>query len=284
MSPGAALWLRVRARSPSGGNAPALTRALLDLGGRAVQEEGDGTLVTYVPVSGDPQAAKRRVRRSLADRADPGSLDLDLVDGRDWRIGWTRGLEPRRVGERLLVVPAGPEDVVLRLEPGMAFGTGDHGTTRGALALLEPVAPGAGLVLDVGTGTGVLAVAALALGAGRAVALDPSPEAIEAAARHAGSHGVDDRLQLVRMAAGPEVLRLLAPPGFDLVLANLDRTTLAPLLAPLGEVLAEGGRLVVSGILESEAEAFREEAVRAGLAVERETVDDGWWSARLRRA
>ena len=129
-----------------------------------------------------------------------------------------------------------------------------------------------------------LAAAALALGAGRAVALDPSPEAIEAAAHHARSHGVDDRLQLVRMAAGPDVLRLLPPPGFDLVLANLDRTTLAPLLTPLREVLAEGGRLVVSGILESEAEAFREEAAGAGLAVEMETVDDGWWSARLRSA
>jgi len=275
-------WLRVRARPGPAADPEALAAALLGAGGRAIEEEPDGVLVTYVPAPGDPEAAEAGLRAALEGVAGEDSLEFELVPARDWRTAWRRGLEPRRVGGRLVVLPAGPDDVVLRIEPGLAFGTGAHGTTRGALRLLEPVAPGAEAVLDIGTGTGILAIAALHLGAGGALGVDPSEDAVEAARRNAREHGVGGRLELERLAVDASVLRLLAPMPFDLVLANIDRPTLEPLLAPMRGLVAGEGAAVVAGILEGEVAGFRDALAGAGWEVEEEVLDEGWWAARLR--
>jgi len=284
VSPAGDRWLRIVARPNGPGGSGELAAALLGAGGKAVEEREDGALLTCVRLEGDPAAAEARLRRALEGIAGGDGPAFEVVEDPGWLAAWTRGLEPRRVGRRLIVVPAGPGDLVLRLEPGMAFGTGDHGTTRGALELLEPVAAGARDVLDIGTGTGVLAIAALLLGAERALGIDPSPEALESAGAHARAHGVAGRLRLARLEADAAVLRLLASGKFDLVLANVDRATLEPLLGPLREIVSEEGRVVVAGITDGEAPAFREAASAARLEAEAETVDGGWWSARLRPA
>lgn len=275
-------WLRVRARAGPAADAQALAAALLEAGGRAIEEEPDGALVTCVPAAGDPEAAAAGVRAALEAVAREDGLEFEVVPARDWRTAWRRGLEPRRVGDRLVVLPVGPDDVVLRIEPGLAFGTGAHGTTRGALRLLEPIAPGAETVLDIGTGTGILAIAALRLGAGGALGLDPSEDAVEAARRNAREHGVGGRLDLERLAVDASVLRLLAPMRFDLVLANIDRPTLEPLLAPMRGVVSAEGTAVVAGILEDEVAGFRVALAGAGWKVEEDVLDEGWWAARLR--
>ena len=169
-------------------------------------------------------------------------------------------------------------------EPGLAFGTGSHGTTRGALRLLEPVAPGAEAVLDIGTGTGILAIAALRPGAGGALGLDPSEDAVEVARRNARGPGVGGRFEAERLAVDASVLRLLAPMRFDVVLANIDGPTLEPLLVPMRDLLSGKGAAVVAGILEREVSVFRDSPAEAGWRVEEEVVDEGWWAARLRPA
>ena len=141
-----------------------------------------------------------------------------------------------------------PARVVVRLEAGEAFGAGSHPSTRTCLAALEPLAPDAGTVLDVGSGTGVLAVAALLLGAASAEAVDTDPDAVSATIRTAELNGVADRLVVRR-----GTLDARAGPA-DLVVANL----LLPVIEELGGVLASrvapGGHLVLGGILERQVE------------------------------
>lgn len=287
-------WLALEVSVPSDGGDDgrrrALAAALVGVGGTAV-EEGDRRLRTFVSPPPDPESFVDEVRSRLADAVGgpaPG-LRWRWVEGRDWTRAWRRGLEPRRVGEALVVAPswsepdADPGDVVVRVDPGMAFGTAEHGTTRGALRLLERTVRPGGRVLDVGTGSGILAVAAALLGARRVVAVDRDEEAARTTRENAALNGVAGRVRVVRVEATPEVLRLAAPPVFDVVAANVLAGVLVPLLEAFRVVTADDGRLILGGILEEEADATVREAREAGWTVEARDVDDGWWTGRFRR-
>lgn len=288
-------WLCLEVPAPSGGGAGrrrrALVAGLVRLGGGAVQE-ADGALRTFVPPPDRPGAYLQEARRRLADAVEGPAPELRWrwVDDRDWRRAWRRGLEPRRPGERVVVAPswcepdADPEDVVVTIDPGMAFGTGEHGTTRGALRLLERATARGDRVLDVGTGSGVLAAAAVGLGAGRVVALEKDVGAAETARDNLRRNGAAGRCRVVRIEATPEVLRLLAPPRFDVVAANVLAPVLVPLLGPFREVTDDEGRLILGGILEEEAEGAVSAARRAGWRLADEDRDDGWWTGLFRPA
>jgi ribosomal protein L11 methyltransferase len=192
---------------------------------------------------------------------------------------------------------AAPKDrLTIRINPGRAFGTGLHPTTRVALRLLTSAAPAgdggarepAGArgataaaslrgarVLDVGTGSGILAIASLALGASRVTALDVDLHALANAAENRSLNSCSGRLALV--AGAPSALA----PGreFDVVLANLEAPILLPLLPELGQALAPAGRLVASGVTVGQRLALVEAAARHGLRVRRRASDSGWWSA-----
>lgn len=283
-----ALSVPLAGRDP--GRERRLTAALLDLGGAAVQEE-EGRLRTHVPEPPSPPAFLREARRRL-DRAAPGAgeaLAWAWEEDRDWAGSWRRALQPRRVGRRLVVVPEGtepelaPDDLAVPVDPGMAFGTGEHGTTRGMLRLMEPVVEPGDRVLDVGTGSGILSLAAVRLGADRVVALDVDPDALEVARRNLERAGAADRVHLLRGTATPALLALLEPLRFDVVAANILARVLRPLLAPLRRLTAPDGHLVLGGILEEEADEMREAARRAGWRPRGEDRDDGWWTVRLVR-
>lgn len=277
---------------PTSGREPAeervLAAALLALGGAAVQEV-EGGLRTHVPEPPSPRTFLRDARRRLeAAAAGAGErLRWGWEADRDWARRWREELQPRRVGRRLVVVPAGTEvhadaeDLVLRLDPGMAFGTGEHGTTRGMLRLMErAVAPG-DRVLDVGTGSGILALAAVRLGAERVLALDVDPDALEVARQNLERNGALDRVDFLRARAAPALLALLDPLRFDVIAANILARVLHPLLAPLRGLAAEGGELILGGILEEEADGMRGAAAAAGWEVSEEDRDEGWWTVRL---
>ena len=123
-----------------------------------------------------------------------GELQVRSVDDADWTDAWKAGYVPQRIG-RVVIVPSwldepiGPDEVALRLDPGMAFGTGLHPTTRGCLTLLQEISPMPPVVLDVGSGSGILALAALRLGAERAVCYDTDPLAVEATLANAAANG-----------------------------------------------------------------------------------------------
>ncbi|WP_305045238.1 50S ribosomal protein L11 methyltransferase [Geoalkalibacter sp.] len=184
------------------------------------------------------------------------------VSGDDWAEDWKQHFPVFRVG-RLVVRPSWedvrprPGEVLLTLDPGMAFGTGTHGTTRLCLEVLEEamrVVP-APRVLDVGTGSGILAIAAAALGAPRVLACDIDPEACRVAESNALANGLADRVEVT--AKPLEALR----GSFDIVLANILAEENVRLAAELTARLAPGGVLILSGILQE-----KEDLVRAGFA------------------
>lgn len=228
-------------------------------GGYAV-ERGGALVRAFFPA---PLAARdrRALRRRLAAlplRAPLPRLRYREADGRDWSTAWRGRFAPLRFG-RLVVRPPwapaagadGAAEVVL--DPGRAFGTGQHPTTALCLRLIGERPPAGGAALDVGCGSGVLALAAVRLGAARADALDTDPEAVAAARANARRNGLADR---VRVAAGslgarwPRAAWGDAPDGrYGLVAANISSAAVRALLPDAARALRPGGALVVGGFM-----------------------------------
>ncbi|HEX6139692.1 MAG TPA: 50S ribosomal protein L11 methyltransferase [Candidatus Limnocylindria bacterium] len=213
-----------------------------------------------------------------------GTLTVRSVDDSDWTDAWKAGYTPQRIG-RLVIVPSwldepmAPGEVAVRMDPGMAFGTGLHPTTRGCLELLQRVGPMPPRVLDVGSGSGILALAAMRLGAGSADALDTDPVAVEATLANAAHNGLADRLTARQgtLPAAP-----MAEP-YPLVLANLVAAVLVKLAAPLAAHVAAGGTLIASGIIAERGDEVLQALTRVRFALG-ERLDDGEWvSLRMTR-
>jgi len=206
----------------------------------------------------------------------------------DWAADWKRGLGPRQLTERLVVKPtwteweAAPGQVVLEVDPQMAFGTGEHATTRGCLRLLDGALCAGDRVLDVGSGSCILAIAAARLSAGEAVAVEYDPDANLNARENLERNGVADRVRLIEALADDALLGSLG--RFDLVLANILSGVIRPLLPALHASLGASadGRLIVSGILRTESADVIRDAERCGFRVERVDEEEEWWSALLR--
>ena len=285
-----ARWLVLSVRGAGGELAAEVADGLLALGGAAV-EERDGTSITYLLPPDDPDAFAAEARARLAEwlpEGTPLEVEWRWQANEDWAAEWKRGLGPRQLTDRLVVKPtwtewdATPGQVVLDVDPQMAFGTGEHATTRGCLRLLDAAVRAGDRVLDVGSGSGILAIAAVRLGAAEAVAVEYDPDANLNARENFERNGVDGRVRLVEALADDALLAELG--GFDLVLANILSGVIRPLLPALHRALgaSPGGRLVVSGILRDESPDVVRDAQAAGFRVERVDEEDEWWSALLR--
>jgi ribosomal protein L11 methyltransferase len=205
-----------------------------------------------------------------------GELRVRPVDDLDWTEAWREGYAPQRIGPVVIVPswisePISPGEVELRLDPGMAFGTGLHPSTRGCLTLLQQVSPMPSSVLDVGSGSGILALAALRLGAERAVCLDTDPIAVEATLANAAANGLADRVD-AREGSLPDP----PPTTYPLVLANLVASILVELAPALAANTEAGGTLIASGIIERRADEVIG-ALRAAGFVLNSRLDDGEW-------
>ena len=212
--------------------------------------------------------------------ADPPPGE-ELVE-ENWTPYWRESLRPVRVTERTVLVPAWeahcPEaPCVLRIDPGMAFGAGDHPTTRLCLRFLEHLASREGTpprVLDVGSGTGVLALATAHLGAEHVDALDIDPFCYAACRRNAALNGLEDRIQ-------PLLLSLdLLEQTYPLVLGNLVASQIEHLAPLLRAHTGPGGRLVVSGF---EVEEGPRVVAALGLPQEVSMAENGWMALVLRK-
>lgn len=206
-----------------------------------------------------------------------GELQVRSVDDAEWTDAWKAGYVPQRIG-RVVIVPSwldepiGPDEVVLRLDPGMAFGTGLHPTTRGCLTLLQEVSPMPPVVLDVGSGSGILALAALRLGAERAVCYDTDPLAVGATLASAAANHLGDRVAATVGSLPPEPLG----EPYQLVLANLVAAVLIELVEPLAAHTAPGGTLLASGIIDTRADEVLATLIAVGFVLDHR-LDDGEW-------
>jgi ribosomal protein L11 methyltransferase len=203
-----------------------------------------------------------------------------LVHESDWAAAWKQHFPVLRVGRRIVVRPswrrhrAEAHDVVVALDPGMAFGTGLHPTTRLCLAAVETLAESRRVVdarvLDVGCGSGILGIAAAKLGARHVLGVDTDPIAIEATAANARRNRLARRLG-ARLGSIPT-----GEPPFDLVLANLIASLLVSLAPRLRDELRVGGSLVASGIFVDREDDVRGALAAAGLRVDGRTAEGDW--------
>lgn len=268
---------------------------LTDEGLGAVVDAGrPATVRAYLPAR-DPRAVREAV--AAADRAlghlsafglrEIGALVTAVVHDSDWASAWKRHVRVMRIGRRIVIRPTwrrhrrAPGDVVIAMDPGMAFGTGLHPTTRLCLAGIErwaddgllsrgAAADGHARLLDVGCGSGVLAIAAGLLGAGELVGVDTDPIAIEATLANAGRNRLRRRVRAwqgtVPTGAAP----------FDLVAANLIASVLVALAPRLRDELRPGGRLLASGIFVDREGDVRSALAAAGLAILRREAEGDW--------
>jgi ribosomal protein L11 methyltransferase len=210
-----------------------------------------------------------------------GPLRVRPVEDAEWAEAWKDHYVAQRIG-RVVIVPSWAEEplasgeVAITLDPGMAFGTGLHPTTRGCLELLQLVDPMPATVLDVGCGSGVLALAALRLGASRAVGIDTDPLAVAAARDNAERNGLADRLTIADGTLPPEPVE-----RYPLVLANLVAALLVELAPRLAAHVAPGGTLLAAGIIEPRAPEVIAALSTAGLRPVDRRDDGEWVSLRL---
>ncbi len=238
------------------------------------------TVKTYLPLDEEGRKARRRIEEALWHLSQiyplPAPEFRELAED-DWANAWKKHYHVLRIGQRIVVRPSWqeherqPDEVVIELDPGMAFGTGLHPTTRLCLqALEEHLKPGA-KVLDLGTGSGILAIAAAKLGAGSVLALDNDPVAVKAARSNVQSNGVQNLVAVEHGSLDK------ATEGFDLVLVNILARVIIELADQgLADRVRPTGLLIAAGIIE-EQEAEVAAALREhGLEIVERRQEKDW--------
>ena len=239
---------------------------------------------TFVePFDDEEQAAVRAAVEGLELAGTLTSFTIAEAEPVDWAEEWKKFYRRQRIGERLVIVPSweeyqpGEGEVAVLLDPGAAFGTGEHETTRLCLAALEARITGGERVLDVGAGSGILAITARLLGAGEVHAIDIDPDTVRVAVENAETNGVAHDIEFAAGSVGdlwPWQDR--APEGYDIVLANISSTVIGLLAADLTRAVTPGGLLIASGFILRDADEVRAALVGAGLAEVNYRTEGNW--------
>ena len=260
-------------------------------------EAGAGTgspvqVRAYLPEGGAEPGTRQRLRQALWHLSQiqplPEATDR-WIEEEDWAEAWKAAHRPLAVGRRLLIVPAwleaGDTDrTPLYLDPGMAFGTGAHPTTRMCLAALEASLKAGDLVLDIGCGSGILSIAAALLGAGRVLACDIDEAALAASARGAERNGVLPAIEIIPGSLEQVRERLGVGPRADVVAANILAPVLEDMLsAGLAETARQEGTVILSGILAEQSHGVKAAARRAGLTLIAEESEGEWRALIFKR-
>ncbi len=264
----------------------AATVRLMELGCLGTIERSDA-IVAFFEEPCDAAGLEQEMRSFLASsgtRLLPGAeIRHAVVPEQDWNRDWKAGFKPLDVGRRFTILPpwenAAPGRTNLIIDPGMAFGTGHHETTRSCLMLIEKFAdprPGKRF-LDLGTGTGLLAIAAVKLGYEHVVAADNDPEAIEATERNLALNGIRNiqvHLGTISSINGP----------FDLIAANIISGVLVSIASDIAARLAPAGAVILSGILTGQEDEVAAAMNAAGLVLREQLIDGKWVSLLMSHA
>jgi ribosomal protein L11 methyltransferase len=272
-------------------NRDGVIAALFEAGSQGIQEDG-ASVVTHFPPSAQIDAIRDAVML-----VDP-SADIAVSDAPDTDYSqWRASVSAHRLGNLVIAPPwlaseFDPETTIL-IDPAMAFGTGEHPTTRGVIRLMQGIGLNAGdsdahagesivrsgdIVVDLGAGSAVLSIAAAKLGAARVTAIEIDHDAIGNAEENVAANGVSDRVEILEGDAGT-LLPLLAP--VRVVLANIISSVLIPLLPVIRGSLDAHGQAILSGILCEERPAMVEALAADGWTIEREDTEDVWWSVQI---
>jgi ribosomal protein L11 methyltransferase len=265
----------------------AVTSYLFDLGASGVIEITSG-LQAFFP--GETLHVVSAIKnylialQSLGHATAPDSVSYEILPNRDWNAEWKKSYKGFAIGEKIFIKPsweAPPErsyECLIEIDPEMAFGTGTHATTRLCLEFLEQRLKKGAIVLDIGTGTGILAIAAAKFGAASIVAFDVDPIASETARRNAHVNGVANQISIFS-----GTLATLTPsrPGFDLVLANVNRTEIFKLLPLLEKLLDYDVEVILSGILREEEEIVQKTLQSHHFLVKEYRYGDEWLACRV---
>jgi ribosomal protein L11 methyltransferase len=269
-------WLQIRVAGAR--HRQAVIEALIAHGSPGIEEAGD-EIVGHVPASSAVDGLRTAILS--ADRA--ARISVAPGEAVDWSA-WRANVRAHRVGSLKLAPPwlvaAGDRAETIVIDPAMAFGTGEHGTTRGVIQLMQELVVAGAVVADLGAGSAILSIAAAKLGAARVIAIELDPDAESNALENIQRNAVGDRVHFIGGDAFT-LLPLVAP--FDLVLANILSSVLLELLPVIRDSLAAGGRTILSGMLMEERQSMLEEFARGAWIVEREHTEEGWWSALIAR-
>ena len=227
------------------------------------------------------------LRERMADSGFEGKIEVIGVSEEDWANSWKAYYKPLHIGKKMVIVPAWerydaqPGEIIVRMDPGMAFGTGTHETTRLVIELLEKYVQGGMRVLDVGCGSGILAICAKKLGAAACKAYDIDPVAVRVARENIKDSGeenvtcdVSDLLKQVDLSGG----------AYDIVCANIVADIIIRMAPDVSAYMKEDAILLASGIITERAEEVVQALLANGLAVADRLDDNGWCALVVKKA
>ena len=248
-------------------------------------QDGRSSVTFYLSENEQGRLQLKQVQQALArlrqldEKRQWGRLEAETthIEQQSWQDSWKQFWQPTPVGEKLVVCPSWedynpePGQVVVNLDPGMAFGTGTHDSTRLCMELAEKTVTGGERILDLGCGSGILAITALLLGAESALGIDIDEVAVRTAGENAGLNNVSGRAQFCKgsLTSGVEG-------GYDIIFANIVADVILRLIPDIPRVLAPGGAFITSGIISERADEIQAALRDCGLSVQTKLESGGW--------
>lgn len=245
-----------------------------------VIEEENKRVTAYFPANDDGGSLVERIKKRVCGLKEFGldigrpKVVIKRVQDEEWANAWRENYHPFRVTQNIVIKPSWrlfvpqKNDVVIEMDPGMAFGSGLHFTTKSCLVLLEKHVKKGDLVLDVGTGSGILAIAAAKLGAGEVVALDIDEVAVQVAIANVQDNDVRDVVRVIH--SSPENVEL---EKCNMIVANIIAEVIVELLPCFNRLLKDGGTFIGAGIILKRLDAVLEAAEKQGMVL-KETYSD----------
>ncbi len=240
----------------------------------------------FIPEIKSPAESEKFISNQLSADGIDFTIEHTGVSDSDWADSWKKYYKPIKTGEKLVIVPVWekynpePGEVIVLMDPGMAFGTGTHETTRLCASMIEKYIENGDSVLDVGCGSGILAISASKLGAGDCFACDIDPVAV----RIARENTVLNKTPNVTCEVSDLLKQVpVTKDGYDLIIANIVADVIIRMAPDVGKYLSADGHLIVSGIISERAREVTDVLTENGFVVDSEQYENGWYCASVKK-